>query len=259
MTTLEQRLAALEARLAETRKAAGALATGLQRLSKAAGQGHLAEIEKSLSLVTQRAEEVRQSAATLPGAWSSDARQYLDQEYVAELRNEARVQGVNLIERDGRLYCFPLALRLDPAERAVKIGKKREQRLRPKTLVATLAKMQKEKPRFNAPRILETLYQVYRRIQREAWEKLESGAGPAMPVADVFELLTLLPGSDYSVEEFGRDLLLLSREPDLKTRDGSVFEFLGSTLSKERIRRVVVYDENGQEVPFLAVRFSKGT
>lgn len=258
MAKLEAELAALETGVAAALKSAGALTKSLQALRTAVATGHLVDIEKRLSVARDSADAARKSASEVAQGWAFDAQAYLEQGYAAELLDEAKAQGVNLIERDKRLYCFPLALRLEPAERAVKIGKMREQKLRPRTLVAALSKMQKERPRFNAQRILETLYQVYRRVQRDSWDKLESGAGPAMPVADVYEMLTLLPGSDYSVEEFGRDLLLLSREPDLKTRDGSSFEFLGSTLSKERIRRVNVYDENGQEVVFVAVRFSKG-
>jgi hypothetical protein len=39
-----------------------------------------------------------------------------------------------------------------------------------------------------------------------------------MPLTDIHEVLTLLPESTYSVEEFGRGLLLLARLPDLRTR-----------------------------------------
>jgi hypothetical protein len=79
-----------------------------------------------------------------------------------------------------------------------------------------------------------------------------------MPLAEIHEILTLLPGSDYPIEEFGRDLLLLARERDLQTRDGVAFELLGSTMTKGSVKRITVYDEQGLEVSFVALRFNKG-
>jgi hypothetical protein len=258
MTTLEAHLASLEAQVGGTEKAISALVMNLKHLKKAVGYGHLADMDKSLPLVAQRAEEVRNVALSLSDAWSLDVTKHLEQGYLAELLQEADAQGVNLIERDGRLFCFPLPIMIDAREAAVRIGKKKEQRLRPKILVALLATMQKARLRFNARKFLDAIYQVYRRVQGENWHKIESGPGPAMPLADVHEVLTLLPGSSYSVEEFGRDLLLLARQPDLRTREGCSFQFPGSTLSKERLRRLNVFDEHGNEVVFVAVRFVKG-
>jgi hypothetical protein len=68
----------------------------------------------------------------------------------------------------------------------------------------------------------------------------------------------LLPGSDYPIEEFARDLLLLDRRPELRTQDGASFEFSGSTLSKGGMKRVVIFDENGLERVYIAIRFVKG-
>ncbi len=76
-------------------------------------------------------------------------------------------------------------------------------------------------------------------------------------MADIHEILTLLPGTDYPVEEFARDLLLLDRRPDLRTRDGCRFEFPASSLSRGRMKRLVVYDEHGGERGYIAVRFVK--
>jgi hypothetical protein len=67
----------------------------------------------------------------------------------------------------------------------------------------------------------------------------------------------LLPGTDYPLEEFARDLLLLDRRPDLRTRDGCRFEFPASTLSRGRMKRIVAYDERGGERAYLGIRFVK--
>jgi hypothetical protein len=258
MTTLEAHLASLGAQVGRTESAISALATHLKHLKKAVGYGHLAEIDKSLPLVAERVEEARKVALTLSDAWNVDLNKYLEEGYVAELLKEANAQGVNLIERDGRLFCFPLPIAIDARDAAVRLGKKKEQRLRPKSLVALLATMQRARLRFNARKFLGAIYQVYRRVQGENWERIDRGLGPAMPLGDIHEVLTLLPGSAYSLEEFGRDLLLLARQPDLRTREGYSFQFPGSTLSKERLRRINVFDEQGKEVVFVALRFVKG-
>jgi hypothetical protein len=68
-------------------------------------------------------------------------------------------------------------------------------------------------------------------------------------------MLTLLPGADYPVEEFARDLLLLDRRPDLRTPDGCRFELPASTLSKGGTKRLVAYDEQGRERTYIGLRF----
>jgi hypothetical protein len=258
MTTLEARLVSLEVQIEGTENAIAALATTLKRLKKAVGSGHLTEMNKNLPLIAQRAEEVRTVTLALSDASRADLTKHLEHGYVTELLQEAKAQGVHLIERDGRLFCFPLSITISAGDAIVRLGKKKVRRLRPKSLVALLATMQGERLRFNPRKFLDAIYQVYRRLQGDIWERLESGLGPAMPLVDIHEVFTLLPGSNYSLEEFGRDLLLLARQPDLRTRDGYSFQFPGSTLSKERLRRLNVFDEQGKEVVFVAVRFVKG-
>jgi hypothetical protein len=256
---MEESLAAFEAKVAEAQKSTDALTKSLRALKKAAGSGQFGDLERTLGAITERAEQARSAASALPGAWDFDAKTYLEQGYPGELKQEAEAQGLNLVERDGRFYCFPLVLRVEPREESVRIGSKRERRLRPKEVVRQLAAMQKRRQRFSAQRFLDTLYQVYQRIQGAAWKKVENGRGPVVSLAEIYDVLTLLPGSDYPIEEFGRDLLLLAREPDLRTRDGCSFDFPGSTLSKEKIKRISVYDEQGQERVYIALRFTKGT
>ena len=64
---------------------------------------------------------------------------YLEGGYIQELKQEAQAQGLTLVERDGRLYCFPLVLRIEPRELTIRIGNKRDRCLRPKEIVSQLA------------------------------------------------------------------------------------------------------------------------
>jgi hypothetical protein len=257
MADLESALTGLEARLAEAQKPVDALAKAFRRLRQAARTGHIGDIERGLAAVVQRGEDARAATTALPDGWHFDAR-YLEEGYLAELKAAAAEAGIRLIERDGRIYAFPLLLRIEPREAAVRVGRKLERRIRPSEIARQLAAIQRRPQRFREQRFLDLLYRAYQRLVGADWRKAKRGSGPIIPLAEVHSLLTLLPGADYPIEEFGRDLLLLDRQPDLRTSDGCSIEFPGSTLSKERIRRVTVYDEDGRERSYLGLRFVRG-
>jgi hypothetical protein len=254
---MEAALSELEAKVVDAQKASDALSRALKKLRQAAGAGHLAELEKGLSAISERGRDAEAAAGSLAGAWNFDAKGHLSAGYAEELLQEAAAQGLKVFERDGRLYAFPLLLRIEARDGAVRVGKKLERRIRPRHLVELIAAMQKRPQRFREERFLALLYEVYRQIAGDAWRKLASGPGPAISLTQIHEMLTLLPGADYPIEEFARDLLLLDRQPDLRTKDGARFEFPGSTLSKGGMKRVVVYDENGLERLYIAIRFVK--
>ena len=139
----------------------------------------------------------------------------------------------------------------------MRLGKKTERGIRPREIVKKLAALQKAPQKLNEQRFLDLLYKVYQRMAGAEWLKTKSGPGPFVVLADLHEVLTLLPGADYPLEEFGRDLLLLDRKPDVRARDGSGFRLGGSTLGRTA-RRVGVYDENGNQRDFIAIQFVRG-
>lgn len=258
MPELESALAALAAKVADAQKASDALSRSLKKLRQAADTGHVAELEKGLLAIAERGQEAEAAARSLAGAWEFDARGHLQSGYVEELRREAAAQGLSIFEKDGRLYAFPLILRIEPRDAAIRVGKKLERRIRPNQLVKLLAAMQKRPQRFREDRFLALLYEVYGQVAGDAWKRAEGGRGPAISLAQIHGLMTLLPGADYPIEEFGRDLILLDRKPDLRTKDGCSFDFAGSTLSKGAMKRVTVYDEDGKERTYIAIRFLRG-
>lgn len=113
MSKLEAAFAAIENEATTAQKAADGLTKSLRRLRAAAKTGQVGEIEKQVAAAAQRATEAAEAARRLPGAWQFDET-YLAQGYSEELRQAADEAGVRLIERDGRLYCFPLLLRIEP-------------------------------------------------------------------------------------------------------------------------------------------------
>jgi hypothetical protein len=257
MQDMESALSAAESAIIEAQKSADALVKALKRLRRAAGEGHLVELEKGLAAVGERGLEAAEAATALKQSWDFDAGSHLEGGYSEELLAEAGRQGVNLFARDRRLYAFPLLLRIEPREGAVRIGKKLERRLRPKHFVKLLAALQKRPQRFREDRFLALLYDLYRQLAEAEWRKIEKGPGPALSLAQLHDLLTLLPGTDYPLEEFGRDLLLLDRRPDLRTKDGASFDFVASALARGSMKRITVYDEDGNERTYIAIRFLK--
>jgi hypothetical protein len=256
VSDFEQHLFALDAKLDEVQKAGKAVVAAIGRTRAAVKDGRVADIGRGLGAVTQRIDEANAAAGGLANGWTFDASAYLaDGRFFDDLEKAAAEKGLALFENDGRIYCFPLLLRVDPKERAVKIGRRLERRVRPSALAALLANAQKRPQRFREAQFLELLYRAWRRLVGTAWQ--ETGIGPVVGLADIHEILTLLPGTDYPIEEFARDLLLLDRTPEFRTRDGCRAEFPASTLSRGRMKRIVAYDERGGERAYLGIRFVK--
>ncbi len=256
MSDFEESLAALDARLEEIQKRGKAVVSAVGRVRSAAKLGRASEIAKGLDDVAKRLGEAGAAAEGLSDCWRFDTAAYLsDGRFVDDLKAAAVANGLELFEHDGRIYCFPLLLRVDPKGNAVKIGRKLERRIRPAALARLLADAQKRPQRFREPQFLELLYHTWRRLAGVGWRG--SGVGPAISLAEIHDTLTLLPGADYPVEEFARDLLLLDRRPDLRTRNGCRFELPASTLSKGSMKQLTVYDESGAPHTYIAVKFVK--
>jgi hypothetical protein len=154
-----------------------------------------------------------------------------------------------------------MLLSIAPRDLAVLVDRKPERRVRPSTLARLLAARQKQPQRFGVERFLETLYAGYRllapRFDR-AWTEESSGQGPVVPLAEIHETLTLMPGAarDYPLPEFARDVFLLDRQPDVRTRDGRSFTLPAATGTRGG-RRLTVVDEQGGERVYVGLRFAR--
>jgi hypothetical protein len=257
VSDFEDSLLSLDSQLEKVQKLGKAVVTAIARARTAVKTGQAAEIEKGLAAIGQRIAEADAAAAGLAQQWNFDTASYLaDGRFLDDLRAAAREEGLSLFENDGRIYCFPLLLRVESKDMAVKIGRRLERRLRPSALARLLARLQKRPQRFREEQFLELLYRTWRRLAGAAWQG--EGRGPVVALSDIHDTLTLLPGADYPSEEFARDLLLLDRKPALRTRDGCRFEFPASSLGRGRMKRIVVYDETGGEHTYIGLRFVKG-
>ncbi|MGH7190828.1 MAG: hypothetical protein ACREF0_16790 [Acetobacteraceae bacterium] len=256
MSDLQENLLALDARLERVQRLAKAVVLAVGRARSTAKAGELADIPKVLAAIGQRLAEVGAQAEDLPAQWNFEAVSYLsDGRFLQDLKEAAGKSDLRIFERDGQIYCFPLLLRIEPGELGVKIGRKMERRINPDGLVQLLARAQKAPQRFREDQFLGLLYRAWRRLAGGGWSG--TGSGPVMALSDIYETLTLFPGTEYLAEEFARDLLLLDRKPELRTRDGCRFELPASTLGKGKTRRIVAYDEGGSEHVYIGLRFHK--
>jgi hypothetical protein len=256
--SLEAALAETEAAADRALDAAAQLTRSLRRLRGAAQVGNLRDIRATLSGVGQAAEQAEQQAREAATSWHLDEDAYFgDGRFTQELLAAAQAAGLQLFERDERLYCYPVLVRVAPAERSVFVDRARERRIRPSVLVEHLRDVQRRPPRFRPEAFLESLFQAYSfLVDRYGPNPLDGGH--TEPLLRVYELLTLQPGAarEYSRQEFARDIYLLDRGGVTTTRRGYIVSFPASTGARSASGSVRVVTETGQEKVYYGIAFS---
>ena len=206
----------------------------------------------------QATDALHQQVAATVQRWDFDEASYFaDGAYTRELLETAARLRVAMFEQDERLYCYPSLVQVLPAERMLLIDRARERRLRPSIVVEHLRTLQERSPRFRPEAFLEALFKAYRVLaQRHGSAALERG--PVERLAQVYELLTLLPGQsrEYSRQEFARDLYLLDRSGVIRTRTGHVVSFPASTGTKSASGVITAVTETGQERQYWGIAFT---
>lgn len=258
--SLEDSLSALDSLLSDAEKQAVALLKGLKRLRKATTEGAVSSLPAFLASGKADADKTAEAMANAAAAFDYDVGAAFNTgAWLDELAAAAKTASVTLVRRDGRVTAFPVALRLDARAQGVRIGKKLERRIRPSFLATQLKILQQRPDRFNARQFLDRLFALYEataRAEDSSWRPNQSGQGPLVSLADLYDLLTLLPAAvaDYPQEEFTADLLRLDRQPDATGSQGHRFELSGSTGRKGG-KRLTLFDEAGQQHDYFAIRF----
>ncbi len=257
--TLEQALAKTEADAEATLKAAQSVTRSVGKIRAAAKVGSLRELRASMELADKAIATLRQQFANTREGWSFDEEHYLaDGLYSREVIRAGQQMGVKIHERDERLYCYPVLIRVSPADRAVSIDRKRESRLRPSVLVARLKESQRKPPLFRPEAFLEALFKAYSKAVAMRAKGLPQ-MSPVIPLLDIYELLTLLPGQtrEYTRQEFARDIYLLHRSGIDTTRSGAMVRFPASTGTKTPSKTITVITEEGEERSYYGISFAE--
>jgi hypothetical protein len=255
--TLEHALARTEADADVAIKAATSVLGALRRFRGAARQGKIRELETAIEAARASLRTLDQAVENATTGWDFDEEEYLRSgRFSEELIARAERAGVRISPQDNRLYCYPVLLRVLPSDRAVLLDKTRERRLPPGVLVDVLKETQKRPPRFRPAEFLQSLYGAYQVIASQ--KPGRSGGDPVVPLLELYELLTLLPGQsrDYSRQEFARDVYLLDQSGETAVRNGARLEFHASTGTRLARGTLSVVAQDGREKRYWGISFT---
>lgn len=236
--------------LEQAKKATAAV----QRLQKAVAKGNVRELERLRQAAHGAALEARRRADEC-APFAFDAEAYLSREggFIEELIAAAEKAGVRLSEREGVIFSYPVIVRPEPASAAVRIDKKLVSSIRPETLAAMLKQLQSKEPKARPRQFVETLFEAY----EYARMKRKIDAYIDQPLIRIYDVLTLLPGADYSLLDFTRDLYFLDISEVEETRAGYRLSLSHSTGSRERGGRQLRFvDRDGFEKVYQSIRFT---
>jgi hypothetical protein len=245
---LESALESFQLRVESTLDRTSTLAKRLRKLKTAAQTGDLREIDRSLADLKDLTAAVEQQAAGL--VFEFDETGYFPEGLLSELLAAARTDGLTVFAQDGKLYCYPLLVRIKAAERAVQIGKKTERGIRPSALAAKLRKLQAKPARFQSTAFLGLLHRAWKHCAA----KNES---PVLTLAQIYDVLTLMPGAarEYTRDDFARDLYLLDRSGVTQMDNGTEFRFSASTGTRSAASTFVCIAEDGSEKRYYGISF----
>jgi hypothetical protein len=236
-------------------KAVAALAGAVKHLQRAAAEGDLHKMRKASERLLTILESTRQDVLSARSAWPfspEGEEKYLRDSYAGEVIDAARAESLHIQQRDEGLVVFPSILRILPAERAIRINRKKVQAVRPSRLVKTLKAIQSRKPKATPEHFLEVLQRAYRLLVGNEF-------GKTVALASVYDALTLLPGStaSYDQTDFVRDLFLLDRSGVTRTKSGASCSLPASTGTKGAKRTFSFLAPDGETVIYYGIRFSE--
>ena len=255
--SLEQSLADLEERAGNLVKATGQVATSFKKLRDAAKVGDLVRLRKQLDDAKQATLALGCEFVKAQEEWNFDDATYLSgKDFRQELLATATQMGVNIYEHDGYLFSYPVLLRILHKERAIAIDRMRENRLRPSVLVKRLKEVQNKPPRFKPQTFLEMMFSAYSIVVAGRGKHLV-GTGTVIPLLELYQLFTLLPwqATEYTRQEFGRDVYLLDKSGTLLTKKGHRVNFHASTGVRDASRTLTVIAQGGREKTYYGISF----
>ncbi len=240
-------------------KAAATLRSTLQKCAKSAAVGDLKSLKVSLDAAEVAVRAAGQSVTLIKQGWQFDEEAYFREGlFVGELIQHASRAGLPLKEDDGRVFSYPVILHVLAGERAVRIDRKVERKIRPSVLVKQL-KALKEKPARTKPEaFVEALKKAYDVIA--PGERTAGGAPPVVKLPRLYQVLTLLPGSDreYGMPEFKRDIYMVDKSGHDLTQDGSRIRFIAGSHPGQERGALSVVTETGGVKWYSGIQFVSG-
>jgi len=257
--SLEQALAEIEAEAGDLVKTTKQVMASFKKIKDAAKVGDLGKLRKLLEEGKAATLNLGCDFVKTQERLNFDEASYLaGKDFRQELLTTAQQMGVNLYEHDGYLFSYPVLLKILHKERAVSIDRMRESRLRPSVLVKRLKEVQNKPLRFKPQTFLEMLYTAYSIVVAGRGKHL-IGKGTVIPLLELYQLLTLLPwqASEYTRQEFGRDVYLLDKIGTITTKNNHRANFHASTGVRDVSRTLTVIAQGGREKTYYGISFVK--
>jgi hypothetical protein len=256
---LEQVLAEIEEQAGDLVKTTKQVMASFKKIKDAAKVGDLVKLRKLLEEGKSATLSLGCDFVKTQERLNFDEASYLaGKDFRQELLTTAQQMGVNLYEHDGYLFSYPVLLKILHKERAVSIDRIRESRLRPSVLVKRLKEVQNKPLRFKPQTFLEMLYTAYSIVVAGRGKHL-IGKGTVIPLLELYQLLTLLPwqASEYTRQEFGRDVYLLDKMGTITTKNDHRANFHASTGVRDVSRTLTVIAQGGREKTYYGISFLK--
>ncbi len=257
--SLEQALAEIEAQAGDLVKTTKQVMASYKKIKEAAKVGDLVKLRKLLEEGKSATLGLGCDFVKTQEQLNFDEASYLaGKDFRQELLTTAQQMGVNLYEHDGILFSYPVLLKILHNERAVSIDRVRESRLRPSVLVKRLKEVQNKPLRFKPKSFLEMLYTAYSIVVAGRGKHL-IGKGTVIPLLELYQLLTLLPwqASEYTRQEFGRDVYLLDKIGEITTKNSHRANFHASTGVRDVSKTLTVIAQGGREKTYYGISFVK--
>ncbi len=257
--SLEQALAEIEAEAGDLVKTTKQVMASFKKIKDAAKVGDLVKLRKLLDEGKAATLGLGCDFVKTQERLNFDEASYLaGNDFRQELLTTAQQMGVNLYEHDGYLFSYPVLLKILHKERAVSIDRMRESRLRPSVLVKRLKEVQNKPLRFKPQTFLEMLYTAYSIVVAGRGKHLV-GKGTVIPLLELYQLLTLLPwqASEYTRQEFGRDVYLLDKSGTITTKNHHRANFHASTGVRDVSKTLTVIAQGGREKTYYGISFVK--
>ena len=257
--TIEQAFSRAEADADATLKTASALIAVLRRCRNAARTGNTRDLMANLESSGTAIMNLNEQVANFREAWDFDTQNYMEEgSYTRELIETAQRAGLSIHETEGLLFSYPSIVRISPRDGALYINKKRDLSIRPSVVTSRLRREQQSPPAFRPQPFLESLYKAYKRLVCMRGQS-QHGASPDILLLDVYEIFTLLPGqaSEYTKQDFVRDVYRLHASGVSRTKDGAQIAFHSSTVTKSQSKRLTIVTESGEVRFYATIRFSQ--
>lgn len=259
--SLEQALADIEEQAAELVKTTKQVMASFKKIKDAAKVGDLVKLRKLLEEGKTATLNLGCDFVKTQERLNFDEASYLaGKAFRQELLSTAQQMGVNLYEHDEFLFSYPVLLKILHEERVVSIDRMRESRLRPSVLVKRLKEVQNKPLRFKPKTFLEMLYTAYAIVVAGRGKHL-IGKGTVIPLLELYQLLTLLPwqASEYTRQEFGRDVYLLDKSGTIATKNHYRANFHASTGVRDVSKTLTVIAQGGREKTYYGISFVKAS